>query len=742
MVESTQSAPFSFIGSKNTWKNAVIYYYFYQPGQAYIGKENPTPLPNDIQIIISEAMEGIKLTTGINLKKMTAPSQGKVKHAIVFANSSSPDYAYTYLPGNYHSGGHIFLNPDYNFISPSEGGFLSEKGDYGFATLLHEIGHALGLVHPFDSQSNLAKKTAPIEIDNLTKSVMSYTKHKYQPSTLMPLDIAVLMKYYKPVSHISDGDSIYTFSSTWQYTLGNHTIGAGKSSYTSLYDSNGFDLISLSSLSSGAYIDLTPGSGFITDSGVDYSEVVSVSGESSKSIAPYGTFLGYNTYIEAAQGSDFSDIIIGNNEDNLFMPGKGNDILQGGLGADVFEITDGSSENYKIIKDFNSSQGDKIYLNIYADPFKVSSALLLKEFTHKNATKWFKTSSDPLFNPSNQFITYDNIDGSIWLDLDGSENKIEKIKLAELQNKAELNASNFIFSPIAAMKYIKPLPTKLSYETIDWSTFSFQKLALSSHHLKHFKWKKVDWSHIEYDEYTFITWNRKIIKQVNKAADFNFEAMFDSLSNSITINTVSQKKIYSALNWKKVNFKTLSADVQSQINFSLIPWKGKNSPNDYINIKWELVKFEYFNQSDLKSIKWNKVNALQFTDTQYQSIDWSKVSFKGKHKIDYTSLDWDKVILHKTFGKQIAKKINWIDVNSQNAESLSNEAIQKLSDLNILQNGSNIINLFPKQQGNAQVHFQDIKLSHINNPGDLIYAIPQESSIPAELIGNDFASKY
>lgn len=64
-------------------------------------------------------------------------------------------------------------------------------GSSGFETLLHELGHALGLKHPFDSGAKL-----PINEDNTTNTVMSYTSGGKNQSTFSPYDVAALMWLY------------------------------------------------------------------------------------------------------------------------------------------------------------------------------------------------------------------------------------------------------------------------------------------------------------------------------------------------------------------------------------------------------------------------------------------------------------------------------------------------------------------------------------------------------------------
>lgn len=64
-------------------------------------------------------------------------------------------------------------------------------GTNGYETLLHELGHALGLKHPFEQESD-NQATLPAAVDNTNNTLMSYTDVGGAHSTYSPYDIAAL----------------------------------------------------------------------------------------------------------------------------------------------------------------------------------------------------------------------------------------------------------------------------------------------------------------------------------------------------------------------------------------------------------------------------------------------------------------------------------------------------------------------------------------------------------------------
>ena len=240
-----------------------------------------------------------------------------------YADAGDGSGAFAFYPGADASAGDLWLN-----LSGGVSTGSVPVGSYSFFTIMHELGHALGLSHPGDYNAGPGQQItyathAQFVQDTEQYSVMSYFgggntgenpggfATAYTP---MLFDIYELQQIYGANMTTRTGNTTYGFGSTAGSI---YAFSAGSTPQYCIWDAGGTDTLNCSGYGQGQLINLNQGT---------FSNVGGGTGNISIAIG---------ATIENANGGSGNDTIIGNDVANTFTGGGGNDTINGGGGRDV-----------------------------------------------------------------------------------------------------------------------------------------------------------------------------------------------------------------------------------------------------------------------------------------------------------------------------------------------------------------------------------------------------------------------
>lgn len=261
----------------------------------------------------------------------TATSYGQIRFGNNDQGLSSAGYAYYPDVSLGDTAGDIYIN---NQAPDNLTGVV--EGTYAYATLIHELGHALGLKHPGNySGGQVSGNFLATAEDSEARTIMSFVKApQLQERDFFGIYDLLALQYLYGIRLYNVGDSIYGLDDS------------GGQELQLINDNGGMDTIDAYKSTASTIINLNPG------------HMSSIGRLADGSAAVDNVSIAFNTTIENALGSTLADKLIGNDSNNGLSGNAGNDNLEGGTGNDTLDggsgtdtaVYTGASDNFILAK--------------------------------------------------------------------------------------------------------------------------------------------------------------------------------------------------------------------------------------------------------------------------------------------------------------------------------------------------------------------------------------------------------